>query len=258
MTISPLTSGLVTLSSAAAREPARGGTVVRKGQAAERRVFDRLRAALPDDYRLFPNVSWIARTPDDCGIRDGEADLVLALPERGFLVFETMAGEIRRDAQGRWWSYQRQLEPGPFEQARTSMHTLVRKLEELPEWPAGHQPIAGHAVPLPDVDLETAGSRLGLLGPDVEPDLVFDRAKLPFDSPVTTCRAVEHALGLWAKSANRSAPGGRGVAVLKELLTTPVELRSLLRSEFGPNQDARIPRREHGSPISEPVAAPIV
>jgi hypothetical protein len=138
---------------------------LRKGQAAEQVVFDRLRAALPADYRLYRNVYRIARTADDRGIRDGEADLVLAHPDRGFLGFETKSGEIRRDDHGRWWSYERPLEPGPFEQASTSMHTLVRKLQELPDWPAGLQPIAGHAVALPDIDLESAGPRLRLLGP---------------------------------------------------------------------------------------------
>lgn len=71
-----------------------------KGQAAERVVFDRLRAALPADYRLYPNVSWTSRMADHLGIRDGEADLVLAHPERGFLVFETKSGDIRRDESG--------------------------------------------------------------------------------------------------------------------------------------------------------------
>jgi nuclease-like protein len=76
-----------------------------KGHAAERLVFDRLRAALPADYRLFPNVHSIARTADHLGIRDGEADVVLAHPDGGFLVFETKAGEIRRDDHRWWWSW---------------------------------------------------------------------------------------------------------------------------------------------------------
>jgi hypothetical protein len=39
------------------------------GLAAERRVHDRLRAALPADYRLYPNVHWVAGTADHRGLR---------------------------------------------------------------------------------------------------------------------------------------------------------------------------------------------
>jgi hypothetical protein len=204
-----------------------------KGDAAEQLVFQRLRSALPPDYRLYPNVAWLGRTADHRGLRDGEADIVLAHPDRGFLVFETKAGEIARDAHGRWWAGKQRLEPSPFEQARTNLHALMHKLEELPDAPAGFRPIAGHAVALPDVDLESVGAGLRLLGPEIEPDLLFDRAKLPADDPATTCRAVEHALDLWAgRSTDKRPPGEEGLRLLDEILATSVALRSLLRSEI--------------------------
>jgi len=56
-----------------------------QGQIAERLVMDRLRAALDPDYRIPPDVSWLGRTAVNRGLRDGEADIVLAHPNRGFL-----------------------------------------------------------------------------------------------------------------------------------------------------------------------------
>jgi hypothetical protein len=218
-----------------------------KGQAAERLVVDRLRAALPPDYRIFPNVAWLGRTAPKRGLRDGEADIVVAHPDRGFLVFEVKSGEVQRDAHGRWYAGARELKPSPFEQAMTSMHALVNKLAELPDAPPGFHPIAGHAVALPDVDLASAGNRLRLLGPDVQPDLVFDRAKLPKDDPETTCRAVERAFELWAgeSGVGGRAPGVQGVHLLEEILETPIALRSLLRSEIAEGEREVVALTDH-------------
>ena len=193
-----------------------------------------MRAALPvgAGYRVFANVAWTGRTKVHGQLTDGEADLVIAHPDRGFLVVETKAGAIRRDATGRWYAGSRILEPNPFEQAKRSLHALLAKIDELPDRPADFRPIAGHAVALPDVDLASAGARLQA-GPDVVAALILDRDAFPPDDPATTRRAVDGALDLWAAdSANRRAPGAAGVHLLEELLETPVELRSLLRSEI--------------------------
>jgi len=209
------------------------------GRQAERLVFDRLRAALPDRVVLLPNVRWIAR---DRGHEiEGEADLVVADPDRGLLVFEVKAGEIRRDEFGRWWAGRNRLERSPFEQAAASRHALVRKLAELPEWEAGLRPTAGQGVALPDVDLASAGRRLGLaaLGPDVDLDLILDQLRLlPGDGAADDLRAwLDRAFVLWSREGGGSAtgtrpPGEKGVALLRDLVTSPVELHSLLRNEL--------------------------
>ena len=64
----------------------------------------------------------------------------------------------------------------PFEQARTSKHYLRAKLVDLPDWPAQVDPLAGHAVAFPDVDLESLprGHSLFGLGADAPTDLVLD------------------------------------------------------------------------------------
>ena len=96
------------------------------GQRAERHVHERLRAALPPEYQMLANVAWLVR---DHGVeREGEADLVIAHPERGFLAIEVKAGPIRRDSLGRWWAGSGQLDRSPFQQAADSHHSLVAKL----------------------------------------------------------------------------------------------------------------------------------
>lgn len=203
------------------------------GKKAERLVHDRLRAALPPEYRLYPNVAWIGRTADHRGLRDGEADLVVAHADRGFLVFEIKSGKLSRDAEGHWRQEGRPLEVNPFEQAKTSRHQLLKRLAELPGAPPRWNPISGQAVAFPDVDLGSAGVDLRLLGPDVEPELIFDRAKLDADHPERTKAAIDRAFELWAgESGAATPPGPRGMELLDSLLATPFELTSLLRSEI--------------------------
>lgn len=203
------------------------------GQKAEQLVFDRLRAALPEEYSFYRNVTWIGRTAADRGLRDGEADLVIAHAEKGFLVIEVKSGRLSRDKQGHWWQGTKRLDPSPFQQAMTSQHQLIAKLAQLPSAPPRWRPIAGHAVAFPDVDLESAGVDLRLLGPDVEAALIFDRAVLDPTNPTATKAAVDRAFELWAGEVGRTtAPGREGIALLDSILTTPIELRSLLRSEI--------------------------
>ena len=221
------------------------------GQIAEQLVEDRVRAALPpaDGYRVFANVAWTGRTRDHGQLTDGEADLVIVHPDRGFLVVETKSGEISRDAAGRWYAGPHELNPDPFTQAQRSLRALLRKLDELPDRPADFHPVAGHAVALPDVDLDSAGARLRLLGPNVLAGLILDHAALPPDDPATTRRAVDGAFDTWADEAvGKRPPGTAGVRLIDELLSTPVELKSLLRSEIGEGErlTIQLTERQHG------------
>jgi hypothetical protein len=207
------------------------------GAAAEHLVFERVRAALPAEYRLYPNVTWIGRTADHRGLRDGEADLIVAHPERGILIVEVKSGEIARDGRGRWWAGEHELKPSPFDQARDNLHALLAKLQDLPDAPPRWNPIAGWAIALPDVDLESAGANLRLLGPDVDSDLIIDHGRLLPDDPAGTRRAVERVFDLIAgQSARLLPPGEAGIALLELLLHTPTELRSILRSEIAEGQ----------------------
>ncbi len=102
---------------------------------AEQRVHDVLRAALPAEYRLYPNVRWILKWSAQAPARDGETDLVIVHPEQGLLIVETKGGRIRRDGQGRWWSGEHAIDPPPFKQSEDSKHAIAAYLTSLPDWP---------------------------------------------------------------------------------------------------------------------------
>lgn len=216
-----------------ARQPSAPGDVSETaGRKAERLVHDRLRAALPTSVAILPNVRW--RQRDNGHFHDGEANLVVADPDRGILVLEVKSGEIgRRDRI--WWVGNKPLPQSPFEQAANSRHALVRKLRELPAWDPTLNPIAGDAVAFPDVDVASAGSRLGMLGPDVDPDLILDQHRLLDDqASAQELKAwLDRVLEAFGRdSAARRPPGSKGVALLIDLLEDPIELRSMLRNEL--------------------------
>ena len=173
-------------------------------QRAEHHVHDRLRAALPAEYILLPNVAWIVRHHGTD--REGEADLVIAHPELGFLTIEVKAGTISRDSLGRWWAGGRQLDRAPFQQAADSRHSLVAKLLELPDWPAGLDPIAGHAVAFPSAELDSLGPAVNFIGPDSDPELILDKALL------APGRAVERAASGVGRSLLRAVVGRRATS----------------------------------------------
>ena len=81
------------------------GTGSTRGEAAERLVVARLRAVLDPDVAVLHHVRWLER--EHGHDREGEADVVIGDPDRGILVIEVKAGEIRRDASGTWWTADR-------------------------------------------------------------------------------------------------------------------------------------------------------
>jgi hypothetical protein len=148
-------------------------------------------------------------------------------------VVEVKSGRISRTTDGTWFQNGQALDVSPFEQARTSKHQLLAKLDELPEAPARWNPIAGHAVAFPDVDLASAGADVRRLGPDVDRALIFDRTFFAADASGALRAAVDGALAAWgADAGGGTAPGQRGIDLLDGLLRQPIELRSLLRSEI--------------------------
>ena len=180
------------------------------GARAEKHIHDRLREALPPEFTLFQNVAWVVR---DHGVeREGEADVIVAHPERGFLVIEVKSGPITRDGQGRWWAGGRALDRAPFEQAADSRHSLVAKLRELPDWPAGLNPMSGHAVAFPNAEVASLGTKVFFLGPDADPDLIIDRAMLEPDGlrNARLRKWVDTAYELWSGGKAQS-PGKQGI-----------------------------------------------
>ena len=201
------------------------------GRQAERRVYDALRA-LPDPFIIFYGVHWLSRTK--AGMRDGEADFVIAHPEKGVLVLEVKGGGIEFDAAvGQWFSVdragRRHRIKDPVIQARASKHALLEKLKEMPDWRKDWITM-GHGIVFPDVVVKTVRLR-----PDLSRAIVVDRSDL--SNPV---EAISRIFDFWQKGDDRaSGPGLDGMKVITKLLARSFKLRTLLGVELQ-HEDARI------------------
>ena len=114
----------------------------------------------------------------------------------------------------------------PFEQAADSHHSLVAKLKELPDWQAGLDPIAGHAVAFPNVDLASLDAKI-LMGTDADPELILDKAILapgPAAQP-RSCATGSIAASSCGTAGRSGRPGRRASSSCQAMMTSPLELR---------------------------------
>jgi hypothetical protein len=111
------------------------------GSQAERRVYEALRAALPEGWYAWHSLR--LRTRDG---HLGEGDFVLAHPARGLLVLEVKGGAVSQ-ADGLWYQNGVRMEPPPLEQAFEFKRLLLDRLREAGCEPPAH----GVAVAFPDV-----------------------------------------------------------------------------------------------------------
>lgn len=104
----------------------------------ENKVIRALKQQLPDNWVVMPSVMW---TLEKNGyVRDGEADIVVLVPELGLVVIEVKGSkEFEVTEQGIWrrklfsgeWS---NLKESPAEQATRNMHDLVNALKSAQRW----------------------------------------------------------------------------------------------------------------------------
>ena len=212
-----------------------------RGEDAERQVEERLRAALPEpQYRIYVNVHWTGPTRYQGPARDGEADAVITHPDYGLLVLEVKAGEPSVDHAGHWHLGPIELKESPFEQASQSKHFLRAKLIDLPDWPTGLAPLAGHAVAFPDVDLESLPRGHSLLGMDAPADLVLDAHALETTDGIQGW--LDHVFDYWrGDGGGRYEPmGEKGVELVDELLRPIVSLHRLVRGRIEDDRSALV------------------
>ena len=151
----------------------------------------------------------------------------MAHPVLGLLVIEVKGGRIEIDENNQWWSIDRlnirQSIKNPVEQARTSKHQLIKKLQAT-----GHikrRFAAAHGVVLPDV--RDQASKLAAR-PDITPGLIAFGPDMP-------------ALDKWirARFEAASSEGGSGLAglgsggceVLQQLITKPISFPASMLSD---------------------------
>ncbi|MGC2660643.1 MAG: NERD domain-containing protein [Bryobacteraceae bacterium] len=196
-------------------------------RSAEIRVFEALKAQLPDDFTVYYSRPWRSRMPNGAML-DGEADFVVASSTWGILIIEVKGGIIDRDgATDRWTSTDRAHAVheirNPVAQVRRSKYVLLERLKQYP-WFAGRYINIADAVILPDCS---------------RPE--FD---LGIDMPLDMFAWAEHMGGLNKRLMRVLIPGGTravncdpvdsdGMLILDELLARSFHLELRFGSVIG-------------------------
>ena len=165
----------------------------------EGRLFDLLKAELPDRYNALHSVTWVG----------GEADFLILHPDYGCLVLGVVGGEIIRERHTlAWYSRDKHNElhliDNPFDEVKSAMVGLQNYLRDArPDLPLAES--FKRAVAFPDTAL---GNRD--LGPDAPRWLILDSADL---------QTLELSLlRAWKPSTNASI-GSEGVDAIVQLFS---------------------------------------
>ena len=191
---------------------------------AEYDLFATFEGELDESYTVFAGVKWLMKGRQ-LGAFQGEADFVIAHPERGLLILEVKGGEISRDgATGQWYSVDRHgarhAISDPIEQARRNSHALSAKLAEAPATSRFTYPI-GHAIALPNARLKHLA-----LGLDAPSTIVIDQ-----DDFGAMQQAIERVMAFTI--GDRPAQiGSSGLRALADVISPSWEIQVALKSQL--------------------------
>lgn len=189
---------------------------------AELNVFKALKS-LPDPYVIFYSSHWQKHNNYE-GVREGEADFVIAHPDMGFIVLEVKGGAIYYNAElGQWYSQDRFGETheikNPVDQARRSHYTLIDELKKLLDWPA-YNVNFWHAVCFPD-SLKRPGQTFAL---DLPNEQVLDANDL-IDIEKSILDLFRYCFGT---KMSEEAPGKKAIQLAETLLGNSFEIKTPL------------------------------
>ena len=176
---------------------------------AEKLLYEGFRDQLGDSYTVFHAVHWQSLDREGRP-RDGEADFVIAHPDRGIIVLEAKGGGIRFDPrEGNWASIDRGGRShhikDPFGQVRHSKYSLEDRLRIMLRQPRRRLNL-GHAVAFPDTVVID-----DLPGLDKPREIVLDATNV-----ANLSGWVGEALAYYrgGESQRETAPGSRGASPL--------------------------------------------
>jgi superfamily I DNA/RNA helicase len=184
---------------------------------AEKRLYVLLADLLSEDYHVFHSVAWQSRDAIR-GAQDGEADFVIAHPQKGILVLEVKGGFIDYDGEnGVWMQSGHLMRKDPFSQAKSFKYELLRLLKTDSYW-ANRHILISHAVAFPDVVV-----------PNYPLTLQAPRRLILDKRDIHTIREwlVEH-FDYMAGQQGYDHIGAHGIRYLQNLLAPVRHLRSLL------------------------------
>jgi hypothetical protein len=187
---------------------------------AERKLYAAFQSELADDYVVFHSVAWQVHDTT-AGVRDGEADFVVAHSDFGILLVEVKGGRIRYNGHtGQWFSNENAIKD-PFEQGREGKYSLLEKLKERPYW--RHRWITvGYAAAFPDVEVK------GALRLDAPREFILDASDMA-DLRAWVNQALQYLRG---RRPDDPPLGTRGIEELIALLSPSWDLRPLLSAEI--------------------------
>lgn len=189
----------------------------------ECQVYRRLEAVLDDSFIVFYSRPWLGLKPDGEEI-DGECDFVVAHGKLGMLVLEVKGGAVAYDPRtDRWtsrdrWNVTHNIK-NPVQQARSSKHELLKKLNASPHWKS-RRIRARHGIVLPHCSIP-----VGDLGADM-PRRIFCFSE-----------QFEDNFGNWllerlddaSQDEGRTQElGADGLRALEKMLAKPFQLRTPL------------------------------
>lgn len=188
-------------------------------------VYRRLEAVLDDAFVVYYSRPWLGLKPDGEEI-DGECDFVIAHAKLGLLALEVKGGAVSYDPRGdRWtsrdrWKVTHNIK-NPVQQARSSKHELLKKLNSSPHWKS-RRIRARHGVILPH-----SSAPSGDLGADM-PLRLFCFAE-EFENGLRDW--IVQRFGDRPKDEGRTEELGQdGLKALEKILARPFRLRTPLAS----------------------------
>lgn len=197
-------------------------------RSAECKVNSRLEQSLDDSWSVYYSRPWwgISSTGGEI---DGEADFVVAHPDKGVLFIEVKGGLVTHDPKtGKWTSKDRNgISHGikdPMGQAMKSKHELLKKFKVDSSWPSRRVRLR-HGVVLPDCN-PTGGDLVG--GYEQE---LFCFAKDMRDGLAEwlASRLRSHSEG---SSDSEVGPGLSGISAIDRTIAAPAHLAVSLHREL--------------------------
>lgn len=145
----------------------------------EQRLVAALVEQLPERFLLLPALRFLRPASGPHPAHEGDADVIVLDPERGFVVIEVKGGGIERDDRG-WRSIDlfgnRHEIKDPGRLAQSAAHAISETLRERPDFkPPKRAPSFGWGVCFPDISIDSTN-----LGASLPNTVVIDADTLRY------------------------------------------------------------------------------
>jgi len=199
----------------------------------EQRLVAALVAQLPERFLLLPALRFLRPASGPHPAHEGDADVLVLDPDRGFIVIEVKGGGIGRD-DGGWYSIDqfghRHEIKDPGKLAQNAAHAITETLRGHREFKLPNKsPAFGWGVCFPDIS--TDGSDLGAALPDT---VVIDAGTLGY-----CAEAIEAIFAMFQREPAPLTQSQRKAFV--DILAPELNIVPTLRSRAG-DEEARFVR----------------